>query len=483
MTRAGQSFPSSQRGSALLAALCFCAVLGIGLASYMGVCYHTLQTSSRNNSSTYSFELAETGLEDALAALNRSGYDWSDWTLNNLGSPKTAAKTLSGFSFGNGSTGTVSILIENYDHPPGASDPVLKVTGTTTLSDGSVVTRKLQATAKLAPMFVNAVAATYVVAAGSESPSNTYRGIRFPNGGTVDSVDSNAVAPVGEDEDAKAMREFFASFSSIVSSANGLDLHNTQIKGYVAAATYKGNGGDSNPLRLTYSGESTTILGSNPPQASTKIDQARLSSSPYQPKFTIKTPLTGNALPAGTDVTIGSSNPLAGEIVYLVDQDLSLPSGSKITVQGNVVLVVPGSFEISGTGTTAGKIVVLPDSSLQLIVGGKSNVASTLRIGGGGIVNGTNRAKNVAVFYAGDSETNPELATTAPFCGVVYAPNCSVDFVVSSNLDFTGSLVAKTVLFTGTPAIHYDMDLRRPTTKFSCLETPFTVSSWQETSP
>lgn len=483
MKRPRQSFRSSRRGSALLAALCFCAVLGIGLASYMGVCYHTLQTSSRNNSGTASFELAETGLEDALAALNRSGYDWSEWTLNNLSSPKTATKTLGGFSFGNGSTGSVSILIENYDHPPGTSDPVLKVTGTTTLSDGSTVTRKLQATAKLAPMFVNAVAAIYTVAPGSESPSNTYRGIRFAAGGIVDSVDSNAIAPAGEDADARDMREFYASFSAVVSSDNGLDLNNTQIRGYVAAATYKGNTSDSNLLRLTYSGEGTTILGSNPPQASTKIDQARLSSSPYQPKFTIKVPLTGNALPAGANITIGSSNPLAGEIVYFVDQDLSIPSGASITVQGHVVLVVPGSFEITGTGSTGGKIVVETDSSLQIVVGGSSSVASTLRIAGGGIVNSTNRAKNVAVFYAGDSETNPEIATAAPFCGVVYAPNCNVNFVVSSNLDFTGSLVAKTVLFTGTPTLHYDMDLRRPTTKFSCLETPFTVSSWQETSP
>ncbi|MEO6567684.1 MAG: hypothetical protein ABIO94_02890, partial [Opitutaceae bacterium] len=91
---------------------------------------------------------------------------------------------------------------------------------------------------------------------------------------------------------------------------------------------------------------------------------------------------------------------------------------------------------------------------------------------------------NVAVFYAGTNpEINPEISTTADFCGVVYAPNCKLDFIVSSNLDFTGSIVAKTVTFSGTPAIHYDLDLRKPTTKFSCLETPFSVSSWQEVLP
>lgn len=481
MKRGVQNIPSSDRGSALLAALCFCAVLGIALASYMGVCYQTLQTSTRNVSGTYSFEMAETGLEEALGALNRPGNDWSDWTLNNLSSPKTATKTLSGFSFGNGAAGTVSILIENYDHPPGTPDPVLRVTGSTTRSDGSVVTRKLQATAKLAPMFVNAVAATYAIPAGSEYPSNTYRGLRFSSGGVVDSTDSNPIVPAGEDEDAKLQREWFASFSAVVSSANGVELFNTQIKGYVAAASYRGNTAESNLLRLAYSGEGTTILGSVTPQMSTKIDQAHLSSSPYQPVFEIKRPLTGNLLPGGT-ATIGSSSDPT-EMVYFVDQDLSVTAGTTIRVQGNVVLVVPGSFDISGSGPTAGQIVVEANSSLQIVVGGQSGVASTLRIAGGGIVNHTGRAKNVAVFFAGDSDSSPEIATTVPFCGVVYAPNCSFDFIVSSNLDFTGSIVAKTIAFTGTPSIHYDMDLRRPTTKFSCLETPFTVSSWQETSP
>lgn len=83
---------SSERSAALLAALCFATVLALALGSYISVCYTTLQMSSRTVQSTRSVELAETGMEEALWALNKN--DWSGWTL----SGSTATKTLTGFT-------------------------------------------------------------------------------------------------------------------------------------------------------------------------------------------------------------------------------------------------------------------------------------------------------------------------------------------------------------------------------------------------
>src|SRR5882672_2670003 len=153
-----------QRGSALLAALCFCAVLGIALASYMAVCSQTLQLSNRNSQGTHSLELAESGMEEALWALNNASTDnWTGWTIDNGGSPKTATKTLGGFSFGNGVTGSAVVTIENYDGTSVAPAYAgglrkLKVTGQTNLTDGSTITRQLQTSAQQAPLFVNAIA-------------------------------------------------------------------------------------------------------------------------------------------------------------------------------------------------------------------------------------------------------------------------------------------------------------------------------------
>ena len=55
--RAGSAM-SSERGAALLAALCFATVLAIALASYMTVCYRTLAMSTQSGMSTRSVELA-----------------------------------------------------------------------------------------------------------------------------------------------------------------------------------------------------------------------------------------------------------------------------------------------------------------------------------------------------------------------------------------------------------------------------------------
>jgi|GEM_PF-6001710 len=105
---------SAQRGSALLAALCFATVLGLSVASYLALSYQSLTISSRGMQSMRSIELAETGFEDALWALNKN--DWSGWSL----SSGIARKTLSGFTYDNGVTGSVALTVNSYDGSLGA---------------------------------------------------------------------------------------------------------------------------------------------------------------------------------------------------------------------------------------------------------------------------------------------------------------------------------------------------------------------------
>src|SRR4051812_34416676 len=106
MRRARSANPASRRrGSALLAALRFATVLAIALGSYLTICYRALAMSTRNLTSTRSLEIAELGMEDAIWALNNN--TWTGWTITGT----TATKTISGFSYDNGATGTVGITI------------------------------------------------------------------------------------------------------------------------------------------------------------------------------------------------------------------------------------------------------------------------------------------------------------------------------------------------------------------------------------
>lgn len=481
MNRSWPNNFSKDRGSALLAALCFCVVLGIALASYVGICYQALQTSSRNNNSTHSLELAETGLEEALWALNQKDptiWGTTGWTLNNGSSPKIATKTLDAFSFGNGVTGAVTITIENYDgyvdatNTPATNGPrTITVAGVTTLADGSKITRRLLASTQVAPLFVNAVAS--VNPDSSSQNSSSYGGVQLVSGGTVDSFDSNPVIPSGETAEQQLERERLARYAAVISSATNVMLVSTHIAGYVAA------GADSSGApRISY-GSNAKLAGPSTP-SSAEIDPSRLSSSPYQPVFDIVAPndvyvhtgsFPGLPLTAGAS-TIGTP----GETTYYFPgSDIALSNSVPLVVAGPVVIVTSGNFTI----TSEGQIIVEVGASLEIVMTGSGR---KLLLGGQGILNQTELAKNVGIF-ASQPLQEAEISTEQEFYGVIYAPNS--DLIVSSDSDFHfyGSIVGKNVLVYGSPNIHYDLDLRRRTTSFSSIDTPFTVSSWQEISP
>ncbi len=111
----------SQKGTILLVALCFVAVLGISLASYIAVCSRTMQLSNRTFQAGLSRQLAELGLEEAMRAFNKHNWaDWSngtavDWTLDTTNKRATATITFPAGKFGQGATGSVKIRVDNYD--------------------------------------------------------------------------------------------------------------------------------------------------------------------------------------------------------------------------------------------------------------------------------------------------------------------------------------------------------------------------------
>ncbi len=119
-------FRNPERGSLILVALCFVAVLGIALASYLAVSNQSTKLSNRSFQTGLSEQLAEMGLEEALRAFNQN--DWNNWSINppNVSSgawisdPNNSHRVtrtinfLSG-KFGQGVTGTVRMRIDNFD--------------------------------------------------------------------------------------------------------------------------------------------------------------------------------------------------------------------------------------------------------------------------------------------------------------------------------------------------------------------------------
>lgn len=433
---------AGQRGSALLVAMCFAAVLAIALSSYLTLCYRSLQMSSRNLNSAHSVELAECGMEEVLWTLNANNCtgDWSTWTIAGT----TATKTVSGFSYENGVTGSISLRVTNYTGTGGTR--TVTVTGTTTLADGTTSSRTLTSTSAQAPMFVNAVAAT----------SST---VSFNSAGTADSYDSS----VGTYASQTPTYSAIIASNATASSAATVALTNAQVKGYVASL-YSGGPSYSSSGKLL--GPSTAV--------GTRIDTDRITTSPYQPTFDISTPSGSGATlsnpgSSGT-VTIGTSGATSASVYYCSGLDMT--GTSKIVVAGPVQIVMNGSaaFYIGLHGGTP-SIQVNADASLEVFTAGD------IAIYGGGINNLSQLPKNVAI-YGTNALTVPDMSTTTAFYGVIYTPNGN--FTVAGNASVYGALVAKKVTFSGSaPAVHYDLNLRQ--TVFPGLETPYAVSNWNET--
>lgn len=439
MSRRLPFFCHRRRGAALLAALCFAMVLAVALGSYITVCYRTLELSGRNVQSTRSVELAETGMEEALWALNHN--DWSGWTI----AGPTATRTLSGFAYDGGVSGRVAIVVTNYSGTTGAR--VVTVTGTTTLGNGTEVARTLTANSAEAPLFTNAIAAT----------TGT---VKFTAAGTstvVDSYDSTTGAYNAATPGYSAV----ISAGSTATASATVQLLNAQVKGHIATLA-------TGPSYST----SATLKGPSTP-ATTKIDAARTSTSPYQPIFDIRT-ITGAGAVMGhpstnSTTTLGTPGAETASIYYV--SSLNLTGTTKIIINGPVKLVVHGSLYVGLNGGSP-SIEVTNQGTLEVFAGGD------IAIYGNGMNNLTKSPKRM-IIYGTNTLTAPDMNTATAFYGVIYTPYG--DFKVVSNNQLHGALVARNVVFSGTsPKLHYDVSLRAAV--FAGVETPYAVSNWRESS-
>lgn len=110
-----------QRGTVILVTLCFVAVIGIVLASYIAVCSRAMTLSGHAAKTGLSKQLAEMGLEEALRAFNSN--NWADWTANGIaadwtisGTTASCTITFPAAKFGQDvAAAQVKIRVDNYN--------------------------------------------------------------------------------------------------------------------------------------------------------------------------------------------------------------------------------------------------------------------------------------------------------------------------------------------------------------------------------
>jgi hypothetical protein len=135
-------------------------------------------------------------------------------------------------------------------------------------------------------------------------------------------------------------------------------------------------------------------------------------------------------------------------------------SSSSIYVTGNVRIYFTGLLKMSGSAS----VTLAPGATLEIYLGAGMDLSGHCVINPSGIPSacsifglpGTTDMK-----YSGDAKT---------FCKM-YAPNA--DISVAGDFDFNGSIVGKTVKFSGNAAFHYDEAL-------NAGKPDYVVSSWEE---
>jgi Tfp pilus assembly protein PilX len=463
---------ASERGSALLVALCFTLVLALALASYQTTCYYTMRMGSRGMLSMRSRELAEAGLEEALYALNTTnGVSTANgWTLSN----GNATKTLSGFSYESAAvTGQTSITITGY----AANKPTIAATGITQGADGTSISRTLTAstgasstsTTSKAPLFANAIAATGPNQAVSFSTSAS-------NGVLVDSYNSasgtyNALLPDGSHN---------VGYSAVISGSSVSMPNGTQIKGYVATPPTS-----SNAVSLT-SGTSAKLTGPNT-SGSVKIDSSRETTSPYQPVFDVPSASGPTLYYTGGTQNLGTPGATTPTIYTASVNDTSGWSGwynlaaGTLNINGPVIIVIPGSLYINGSGSIVISSTANSNASLQIVVSGGAYIYYN------GINNQTKLAKNLSIIGSGSTYSGNliQFYASTPYYGTVYAPYDDINvYGYSSTSAVYGSLVGYSVTTypngVASLPIHYDTDLANAT--LSGVTTPYAVSSITDSS-
>jgi hypothetical protein len=480
----------------MLAALCLAMVFAICIASYLALCYASLRLSTRNQMSMRGLEIAEMGLEQALYALNANNGagDWitGGWAPQAGAETTTMTVTSNGLvpvagnptpmNLGSGLTGQVAITVSPY---PITGTPTITSTATITLaSDGTTVVRTVTTGGSVAPAFVNAVAATTgIVQFGAAGTLDSYDS-RLPTGSPATYATQNTLSLPGYLGASAVVLSQDTSLAATVSLNNAL-LYGYAVGNQANSISYTSSAYVGGYPTSTSNIDPTRLITNPPPVAAPPSPTPYPYALPYQPAFldislSEGTPQNIGVLNAPT--TLGSST-LSSPSVYEASS-VNLTSGI-VTIQGPVVLVVDGNFNISGGQIQLATAGVAPASLTIFLENGN------MTLGDNGIVNSDvlPLPKRVAIVGTRNTSTSHSIQVstsgTNPFYGVIYFPYLPIT-VGGTNPIFYGSIVGQSVTFSTSPTIHYDMALRYPDSMvsdaaFTSLYSPIAAGNLLET--
>jgi hypothetical protein len=436
-------------GGALIITLFIAIIMGIAMASYLGLVSQQNLSVTRAQAWNGCIPVLEAGIEEALTQIHYNGItnlSANGWAMGSDGSYHKSG------SLGDGSYYETSIEPVNppvivsagYVPVPLAPSSQLGASGSTSQPSPRHVARRVRVNTSLKGMFSKAM-----LAKGSIVFSGSARTDSF------DPTDPKASTNGRYDPPKAGDKGDVASNGTVLKTFVGSSA--VDIRGHLSTgpgATINLSGGSS------IGGTAWHQAGNTGVQPGWFADDMNVDIPDVQVPFTSGYYTHGSGVVDGTNYAfvIGSGNHKLSQFVLGMSQ--------KAIVTGNAVLHVTEKMNISG----AAQLIIAPGASLRLY-----NGAASGSISGNGVANQTGSAANF-IYYGLPTNTSLDMSGNSGFIGAIYAPNADLTMsggAATGFVDFTGASVSKTVTMSGARSFHYDESLGR-------LFTSFVVTAWNE---
>lgn len=428
------------RGSLMLVVLLFAAVIGLSLTSYLRLATTSLRTANRGFYTTAAVDLAQSGVEEAMAALyqltrgDTMEQAWNGW--NRTGTDAT--RTFTGFKPGPNAQGVVRVLVKDY---PFFYRPIIIVKATVTTPDGAAIDQYLEVKTQPRALFSRGLIARQKLQCGAGPTFDSWDSDPDRNPGTPPVAYSSAVARPN------------TSIGSSSSTNAAVMLKDAKVYGVVHTG-----GGD-----VQYTGNAV-ISGSF---AGTGVDQSRIRRDLIVNFPEIELPnVSSSALNRlTTSPGPGTHFPRPGDVrapdqkyyySFGMGTGLGIDSTKAIYVEDHCIFLFQNHTNVESIGNK-GDLIIEPGASLVIYTNG--HVSSE---GGRGFINGNN-APAACIIYGTDTDPGRQKVTIGGISGggmACYMPNA--DLTLTGNGSICGAFIGYRVELKGTSsAFHFDEALTR----------------------
>lgn len=456
----------SERGSVLIVALIFCAIIGVSLVSYYKLATTALKGANRSLLSFSSINVAEMGIEQAMACFYKISTGiapetaWSGWTLNSRTYEATVTLPISGYySVGPNTNAQVKVYVLYYAGTGGTPLIVAKSIIFSSTGDGPVINKFIEVSLANRSLWGFGMVGRTSVTMNSNARADSW----------ISDTDNN---PATNGVAYSAGARLDNGSIGTVATRNGAVAMSSNAEIYGTANTGGGTVSTSS---------NTRIYGSSSP-SSPKVDTSRIHRD-FTFTFPAITVPTGSVVNAVSTNIIGGSSgspqvlPRSTDFMstdgkYYLKFDrgkvINMDSNKYISITQPVVLIFDDHLTSITIHTSSnGNINVTAGKTLEIYTNGHISLDSNNNLNVG------NDASKLSIYGTNPTSQNFILSSNVSIYGTIYAPNAA--FTIDSNCNLYGAVIANTIQMDSNAAFHYDQSLASQGTG-----SGFRVSKWRE---